>query len=85
MKKLSKKQREKLEQKKDFKINTRATFIIGVSFFSVGLYRFLFTAPSVTMSQKTKHPIMFDGSYLIFIGGIMLILWVYRIFFLKKP
>ena len=84
MKKLSKNQREKIEEKVEFKKITWFVFITGILFFFGGLYRFLYTNPTITMSARTKHPVMFDGSYLIFLGVIMMTIGIYRVFFYKK-
>lgn len=84
MKKLSKREKEKLKNKIENKQTTWFTFIFGASFFFGGLYKFLYKSPTITMSLRTKHPIMSDGSYMIFIGAIMLIIWVYRFFFFKN-
>lgn len=80
MKKLNENQREKIE----FIKLSWFVFFIGLLFFFVGLYRFLYTEPTITMSSRTKHPVMFDGSYFIFLGVIFIIISIYRIFFYKE-
>ena len=78
--------KSKREQKKiEFKKTTWFIFIIGIAFLSTGFYRFFFINPSLMKNLRTQEPIMFDGSYFIFLGGLMISLGLYRIKYVKKP
>lgn len=75
MKKLSKKEKGRIE----FKKMTWLIFILGLSFSFTGFYRYFFTNPNLMKNTKTQEPIMFDGSYFIFLGILMIFLVLYRI------
>lgn len=84
-KKLSKREKEINEKKKEFVFTNWVTFILGVVFCFVGFRRFFSGNITVLMNQKTKYPIMDNGSYPIFIGILLLVIGFYRILFLKRP
>jgi amino acid transporter len=81
MRKKTKKEKDRVE----FKKLTWFIFITGIAFSLVGFYRFFYTSPSLMKNLKTQEPIMFDGSYFIFLGVLILFSGVYRIKYVKKP
>jgi len=85
MKKLSKREKQLKQSRKEHSYLTWTTFIIGITFCLVGFRRFLQDSPAIMMNTRTKHPILDHGNYPIFIGLIMIIVALYRVFFLKKP
>jgi hypothetical protein len=84
MKKLSEKEKQLKQHRKDHSHKTWATFIIGIAFCLVGFRRLLQDSPAIMMNPRTKHPILDNGNYPIFIGLIMIILGLYRALFLKN-
>ncbi|WP_397445362.1 hypothetical protein [Polaribacter sp. R77954] len=84
-KKLSKRKRQEIEQKKEHKITTWFSFIFGTALLAGGLRRFFSGNISVMLHSKANYPILSNGFYPMCIGIIFLIIGIYRLFFMKKP
>lgn len=84
MKKISKRQREEVENKKGDKITNWFCFLFGIALSIGGLRRLFSGHIGVQMNSRTNYPILSNGLYPLFIGFIMIGVGVYRVFFLKK-
>ena len=84
IKKLSKREKEEIARKKDYRYTTWFCFIFGIIFSIGGLKRWFSDDISIQMSSRTNYPILSNGLYPTIIGLLFVVIGLYRIFFLKK-
>lgn len=84
MKKLSKRQRQDITNKKDSRITSWFCFIIGFALSIAGLKRLFSGYIGIQMNPRTNYPILSNGLYPLVIGLVMIGIGFYRVFFLKK-
>lgn len=83
-KKLSKREKEQIDSKKDSRLTTWFCFILGIAL-SIGGFKRLFSGYiGVNINPRTNYPILSNGFYPTVIGVIFILFGFYRIFFLKK-
>jgi hypothetical protein len=84
IKKLSKREKEEIARKKDYRYTTWFCFIFGIIISIGGLKRWFSDDISIQMSSRTNYPILSNGLYPTIIGLLFVVIGLYRIFFLKK-
>ena len=84
MKKLSKRQREEMANKKDSRITNWFCFIFGFVFTIGGLRRLFSGSIGIQINHRTNYPILGNGLYPLAIGLLLIGIGFYRILYQKK-